>query len=158
MFAFHDKFWHILCFSIDGYVYQCSTYYSGALPIATDEDALASSGGGLSFDVDSAFVTLPSATSYVYLVAAYDGRNSGVQVWNIADILACTTIEILRYARPGSAGGSLLVDGYNGGEGPKHQMTGWTLLNPHTVPDGGITAALLGLGIGALAMVRRMMC
>jgi VPDSG-CTERM motif len=73
---------------------------------------------------------------YSYLFAKYDGPNYGAEVWFIGDLSGTITI-------PATGG--------------KYGLSGWTLFGPgggSHVPDGGTTAALLGLGLSSLAAIR----
>jgi hypothetical protein len=100
-------------------------------------------------------INLSQYGTFQYLVAAYDGPNGGVAVFNIAGLTG--TIELYRYAKPekvnGLFTGNLL--GSNIAQRGYFLMTGWSLLNPTAVPDGGATVMLLGVALGALGMVRR---
>jgi hypothetical protein len=71
---------------------------------------------------------------YSYLFASYKG--SGAEVWYVGNLTGIITI-------PAIAGVGRLV--------------GWTLFAPGcvTVPDGGITAMLLGLAVCGLGVFRR---
>jgi hypothetical protein len=100
-------------------------------------------------------IDLSQYGTFHYLVAAYDGPNGGVAVFNIAGLTG--TIELYRYAKPekvnGQFTGNLL--GSNTAQQGYFLMTGWSLLNPTSVPDGGATVMLLGAALGALGIVRR---
>jgi hypothetical protein len=105
-----------------------------------------------------AVVSLTLASTFQYLVVAYDGENGGVMVYNISSLVAGTVIQLPRYARPsppldGITGRALIQD-----DGT-YQMTGWTLLNPNPpqqqVPDGGATVILLGAALTGLGAMRR---
>ena len=87
--------------------------------------------------------------TFQYLVVAWDGNNAGVAVFDIHTLVAGDVIDLSRYARPDGLHHGDLVEDNN------YRMTGWTLLNPINVPDGGTTVMLLGMGLGALGMVRR---
>jgi len=96
-------------------------------------------------------VTVNLGTGFQYLVAAYDGPNGGVAVFNVGGLTG--SIDLYRYAKP-LANGNLL--GANVATQGYFKMTGWTLLNPTgAVPDGGTTVMLLGAALGALGMARR---
>ena len=99
-------------------------------------------------------IDLSQYGTFQYLVAAYDGPNGGVAVFNIAGLTG--TIELYRYAKPekvnGQFTGNLL--GSNTAQQGYFLMTGWSLLNP-LVPDGGATVMLLGAALGALGIARR---
>ena len=100
-------------------------------------------------------IDLSQYGTFQYLVAAYDGPNGGVAVFNIAGLTG--TIELYRYAKPekinGQFTGNLL--GSNTAQQGYFLMTGWSLLNPTSVPEGGATVMLLGAALGALGIVRR---
>jgi len=84
----------------------------------------------------STSVNLGAGGLYTYLFAKYDGPNYGSEVWYVGDLSGI--IEI-----PATAGG--------------YGLSGWTLFGPGVpgVPDGGITAMLLGTAFGALGLARR---
>jgi hypothetical protein len=84
----------------------------------------------------STSIDLGAGGLYTYLFAKYDGPNYGSEVWYVGDLNG--TIEI-----PATAGG--------------YGLSGWTLFGTGVpgVPDGGITAVLLGAALGALGLVRR---
>jgi len=96
-------------------------------------------------------INLSQYGTFQYLVAAYDGPNGGVAVFNISGLTG--TIEIYGFAKPDGSTGNLLgtdvaTQGY-------FRITSYTLLNPTGVPDGGATVMLLGAALGALGMARR---
>jgi protein with PEP-CTERM/exosortase system signal len=132
-------------------LYSRTTWPAG--PAATTTGNVAVS--GLSGGTGNVFITLTG--TYQYLVAAYDGQNSGVAVWDISSIAAGTTIEIYGYAKPEVVGGletgNLL--GSDHAQQGYFRITSYTLLNPLSVPDGGATVMLLGAGLGALGILRR---
>ena len=81
-------------------------------------------------------VDLGAGDLYSYLFAKYDGPNYGAEVWFVGDLSGMITIPAL-----------------GGGYG----LSGWTLFGPGggtNAPDGGTTAALLGLGLTGLAGLR----
>ncbi len=90
--------------------------------------------GGL-VDGTSTTINLGSGL-YTYLFAKYDGPNYGSEVWYVGNLSGVITI-------PATAGG--------------YGLSGWTLFGPGVpgVPDGGITAMLLGTALGALGLARR---
>jgi len=90
--------------------------------------------GGL-VDGTSTTINLGSGL-YTYLFAKYDGPNYGSEVWYVGNLSGMITI-------PATAGG--------------YGLSGWTLFGPGVpgVPDGGITAMLLGTAFGALGLARR---
>ena len=83
-------------------------------------------------------------------VARYDGPNGGVAVFNIAGLTG--TIDIYRYAKPERVNGQLTGNllGSNTARQGYFLMSGWSLLNPTSVPDGGATVMLLGAALGAV--------
>jgi len=84
----------------------------------------------------STSINLGAGGLYTYLFAKYDGPNYGSEVWYVGDLSGI--IEI-----PATAGG--------------YGLSGWTLFGTGVpgVPDGGITAMLLGMALGALGLARR---
>ena len=96
-------------------------------------------------------INLDAVGTFQYLVVAYDGPNSGVVVWNISSLTG--EIRFDSYAHPDGLTGNLF--GSNGGPGARYKITGFSLLNPTSVPDGGATVMLLGGALGALGMARR---
>jgi hypothetical protein len=85
------------------------------------------------------------------LVLAYDGKNSGVAVFDVSSLAVGDQIVVARYASPANPVQGDLV------QNTKYLMTHWDLLNPggNNVPDGGSTVMLLGAAIGALGLARR---
>ncbi len=73
-------------------------------------------------------------SGFKYLIAAYDGQNSGAVLWDISALPAGTTLDIPAFALP-SAGGTDLV---NGADPQKYGITTWSMFNPGSthVPDG----------------------
>jgi len=133
--------------TINGGLYSRSFNNFGSLPAATATGAVLGTG-----ILDGTTpVTVDLGTGFQYLVAAYDGPNGGVAVWNVAGLTG--TVDLYRYAKP-LANGNLV--GSNTAQQGFFKMTGWTLLNPTgAVPDGGTTMMLLGAALGALSMTRR---
>ena len=74
----------------------------------------------------------------LYLFAKYDGPNAGAEVWYIGGLTGTITIPA------------------QGLEGQKYGLSGWSIWGggPVTTPDGGVTAALLGLGLAGLGGLR----
>jgi hypothetical protein len=119
----------------------------GSLPAATATGAVTMTG----IVEGTTPVTVSLGTGFQYLVAAYDGPNGGVAVFNVGGLTG--SVDLYRYAKP-LANGNLL--GSNVAQQGYFLMTGWTLLNPTgAVPDGGTTVMLLGAALGALGMTRR---
>src|SRR5438874_6869322 len=128
-------------------LYSRSFNNFGSLPAATATGAVLS--GVISAGTTA--VTVSLGTGFQYLVAAYDGPNGGVAVFNVGGLTG--SVDLYRYAKP-LANGNLL--GSNTAQQGYFLMTGWSLLNPTgAVPDGGTTAMLLGMAFGALGMARR---
>ena len=123
--------------------------FATPLPLATATDDVITPGGGMSFAADgNVMITL--GTGYNYLLAAYDGQNSGAVLWDISGLAAGTIIEIPAAAQP-DASGTDLVDG-------KYGITTWSTFNADnntSVPDGGSTALLLGAALSGLGLIRR---
>src|SRR5260370_25187914 len=123
------------------------------LPPATPTGAVL--GTNLGSGTGNVFINLSVSGTFQYLVAAYDGPNGGVAVWNISSLTG--TIEIYGYGKPekvnGQVTGNLL--GSDHAQQGYFRITSWSLLNPTSVPDGGATVVLLGAALGALCMMRR---
>jgi hypothetical protein len=133
--------------TINSGLYSRSFNNFGSLPAATATGAVL----GTNILDGTTPVTVNLGTGFQYLVAAYDGPNGGVAIWNVAGLTG--TVDLYRYAKP-LANGNLL--GSNTAQQGYYKMTGWTLLNPTgAVPDGGTTVMLLGAALGALSMTRR---
>jgi hypothetical protein len=130
-----------------GSLYSRSFNNFGSLPAATATGAVLGTG-----ILDGTTpVTVNLGTGFQYLVAAYDGPNGGVAVFNVGGLTG--SVDLYRYAKP-LANGNLV--GSNTAQQGYYKMTGWTLLNPTgAVPDGGTTAMLLGAAFGALGITRR---
>ncbi len=134
-------------------VFNRSGNFSSPLPSATTVGAVLASGGGMSFVTlnGANFVSIDlGASGYGYLVAGYDGPNSGAEVWNVSGLSG--TVYIPEYAYV--SGGHLLT-GPAPGTTDQYQITSWTLMNPSSVPDGGMTVALLGSALVGLGLLRR---
>jgi hypothetical protein len=128
-------------------LYSRSFNNFGSLPAATATGAVL----GTNILDGTTPVTVSLGTGFQYLVAAYDGPNGGVAVFNVAGLTG--SVDLYRYAKP-LANGNLL--GSNTAQMGYFKMTSWTLLNPTgVVPDGGTTVMLLGAALGALGMARR---
>jgi hypothetical protein len=141
----------------DGQVYSNTGLYNG--PQATAAGALTHEDLGYSFPdgfQGPVTIDLSAVGTFTYLVVAYDGpNNGGIVVWNIAGLTG--TIQFDAYGRPEAGSG---LDGFTGnllgGNAPQqYKITGFTLLNPTGVPDGGATVMLLGAALGGLGMARR---
>jgi len=128
-------------------LYSRSFNNFGSLPAATATGAVL----GTNILDGTTPVTVDLGTGFQYLVAAYDGPNGGVAVFNVAGLTG--SVDLYRYAKP-LANGNLM--GSNVAAQGYFKMTGWTLLNPTgAVPDGGTTVMLLGAALGGLGMARR---
>jgi hypothetical protein len=127
-------------------------------PQATGTGSLTSGGAGYSFPdgfVGPVTIDLSVTGTFQYLVVAYDGPNSGAVVWDISSLTG--TISFDAYGRPETGVGLNGLTGnlLGGNVQQQYKITSFTLLNPTGVPDGGTTVMLLGMGLGALGMVRR---
>lgn len=128
-------------------LYSRSFNNFGSLPAATATGAVL----GTNILDGTTPVTVDLGTGFQYLVAAYDGPNGGVAVFNVAGLTG--SVDLYRYAKP-LANGNLL--GSNVAAQGYFKMTSWTLLNPTgAVPDGGTTVMLLGAALGGLGVARR---
>jgi VPDSG-CTERM motif len=128
-------------------LYSRSFNNFGSLPAATATGAVL----GTNILDGTTPVTVDLGTGFQYLVAAYDGPNGGVAVFNVAGLTG--SVDLYRYAKP-LANGNLL--GSNVAAQGYFKMTSWTLLNPTgVVPDGGTTVMLLGAALGGLGVARR---
>jgi hypothetical protein len=96
--------------------------------------------------------------TFEYLVAAYDGKNAGVAVFDISSLTANDSVTVWGFAKPEVVGGQLTGNllGSDHAQQGYFRLTSITLLNPTGgVPDGGATVMLLGAALGALGLVRR---
>ena len=134
-------------------LYSRSFNSLSSLPPATPAGAVL--GTNLGSDIGNVFINLSVLGTFQYLVAVYDGPNGGGAVWNISSLTG--TIEIYGYAKPERVNGQLTGNllGSDHAQQGYFRITGWTLLNPLSVPDGGATVMLFGAALGALGMVRR---
>jgi hypothetical protein len=135
----------------DSSLYSRSFNNVGSLPAATATGAVL----GPNIVDGTTPVTVFLGTGFHYLVAAYDDRNGGVAVFDVAGLTG--SVDLFRYADPITTGAGIgnLV-GSNFAQQGFFKMTNWTLLNPTgSVPDGGTTVMLLGMAFGALGMARR---
>ena len=106
----------------------------GNYPAAVFADELSfSQGPG---GADSATIDLGSG-GFLYLLAKYDGKNYGSEVWYIAGLTGEITLPFF-------------------GNGDQYGLSHVYVFNPgdHQTPDGGTTAALLGLALTSLAGLR----
>jgi hypothetical protein len=85
---------------------------------------------------------LSVAAGYDYVVVKYDGQNAGYVVWYLGGE-AATLPEFSN-------------DIWANNQGAGYGISGYTAYKKgDSVPDGGATAALLGLGVAGLAVIRR---
>ena len=129
-----------------------TSLYSRSFNFGSLPAAIATGGDPHTGIVDgSTPITVNLGTGYQYLVAAYDGPNGSVAVYNVAGLTG--SVNLFRYAMALANGN--LVGSNTMAQGFK-LMTGWTLLNPTgAVPDGGTTVMLLGAALGGLGVARR---
>jgi hypothetical protein len=123
------------------------------LPPATATGAVL--GTNLGSGTGNVFINLSVTGTFQYLVAAYDGPNGGVAVWDISSLTS--TVEIYGYGKPEKVNGYLTGNllGSDHAQQGYFRITSWTLLNPTSVPDGGATIMLLGAALSVLAVMRR---
>lgn len=141
--------------------YYRSTTDFGSLPeVASTGYVL---GTGIAEGAATYTITLPVNTTFAYLIARYDGKTGGSQVWYLGNAPAGTTgFVIPRYATPDpdftGNGGALGDPGLQNllDTGTQYKISDYTLFNPTTVPDGGTTAVLLGLAVLGLGFLRRL--
>jgi hypothetical protein len=109
--------------------------------------------GGINFTPDNLQVVITIGSGFKYLLAAYDGQNSGAVLWDISGLPAGTILDIPAFALPNAAGTDLV----NGADPLKFGITTWSMFSPGTtsVPDGGTTVVLLGAALSGLGLVRR---
>ena len=114
--------------TIDGHTYTRTSASCGTCPAAVF--ATKDESGGNVVDLGSG--------GFTYLLAKYDGPNGGDEVWYVAGMTGEITIPL------------------KGPAGAKYGLSHWSLFTGGTVttPDGGTTAALLGLGLTGLAGLR----
>ena len=92
----------------------------------------------LSFSVSGSTATIDlGSNSYLYILGKYDGPNYGSEVWYGAGLSGVITLPEF-------------------GSGEKYGLSHVYVFNgtPVTTPDGGTTAALLGLALTGLAGLR----
>jgi VPDSG-CTERM motif len=132
----------------DGALYSRTTLPDG--PAATATGAVPVTSGDM--NIVNGIVNITLTNTFQYLVAAYDGPNGGVAIWDISSFHVGDTIQIYAYGHPDLLHPGDIVGGTSG----NYFITSFTLLNPTgTVPDGGTTAMLLGAAFGALGITRR---
>jgi VPDSG-CTERM motif len=78
-------------------------------------------------------------SGYQYLLAKYDGQNWGSQLWYVGGLAGTITIPLY-------------------GSGDKYEVSHTYLYNPTStsVPDGGMTAVMLGLSLCGLGVANRL--
>lgn len=124
-------------------------------PAVTTSGALYyGSGGNAPLVLNGNYVQITLTVGYTYLVAKWDGMNSGAEVWDIANLSAGTVIDI-----------PYDVNVINGQLVPsdKYALTSWTLLDQTQpnggggplVPDGGSTIIMVGSALTGLAFIGR---
>jgi VPDSG-CTERM motif len=112
--------------TIDGHDYTRTSASCGTCPAAVF--ATKDESGGNIVDLGSGFT---------YLLGKYDGPNGGDEVWYVGGLTGTITIPL------------------NGPAGLNFGLSHWSLFTPGTsTPDGGTTAALLGLALTGLAGLR----
>src|SRR5882724_1530703 len=114
--------------TINGHTYTRTNASCGTCPAAVFASKDESGGG-----------TVDLGSGFTYLLGKYDGPNGGDEVWYVAGLTGTITIPV---NGPGADG--------------KYGLSHWSLFTPSTTttPDGGTTAALLGLGLTGLAALR----
>ena len=126
--------------------YYRSTTNFGALPDATTVGAVHNDSIA---DNLVTYVSITLTQGFTYLIGSYDGPNGGSEVWYIGGLVAGDVINIPRYAEPTGSPRNLV-------QSSRYLMTSYNLLNPTpSVPDGGTTAVLLGMGILGLQFLKR---
>jgi hypothetical protein len=123
--------------------------FATPLPTAVTTGDIITPFGGINTSGSQAIINIGSG--FRYLLASYDGKNSGAVLWDISGLAAGTIIDIPRYAQPNANGTDLVADA------AKYQITTWSMFNPGgpSVPDGGTTVLLLGAALSVLGMARR---
>ncbi|CEF48985.1 unnamed protein product [uncultured bacterium] len=103
--------------------------------------------GTVSGGVQDSSGNLVVPAGFDFVLGKYDGPNGADVVW----YLGGQSANIPADSAP------LFVNGQNHGYGLSHftVFNADVVINPHTVPDGGATVALLGLGMTGLAVARR---
>lgn len=127
--------------------------FATPLPPAVTTGDIITPAGGINFTPDNLQVVITIGSGFKYLLAAYDGQNSGAVLWDISGLPAGTILDIPAFALPNAAGTDLV----NGADPLKFGITTWSMFSPGTtsVPDGGTTVVLLGAALSGLGLVRR---
>ena len=113
---------------------------------------------GYSGGTGNVTIDLSQYGTFQYLVAAYDGRNAGVAVFDISSLTANDSVTVWGFAKPETVGGVLTGNllGSDHAQQGYFRLTSITLLNPTGgVPDGGATVMLLGAALSTLGVARR---
>jgi hypothetical protein len=129
----------------DPYYYRSTTNY-GPLPDAVLDGAVPK---GPSFPEvgDYVSILLPLNSSFKYLVATWDGKNAGSQVWYLGGIAPGTTLLIPKNVNDFGTPPHLATS-------TKHYLTHYSLFNAVSVPEGVSTGPLVVIAILGIAMVR----
>jgi VPDSG-CTERM motif len=135
----------------DGSLFSRTTWPGGGT--ATAANATALTAGQLDIQNGIINIDLNHYGTFTYLVAAYDGPNGGVAVYNISGLTG--TIQLYAYAHPELNGSGQPTGNLISGPSGNYFITTVTLLNPTSAPDGGATVMLLGAALGALGVARR---
>ena len=117
--------------TIAGHAYTRKNTSCGTCPAAVFDSK---SGDNPSGSVDL------GAGGFTYLLGKYDGPNGGDEVWNVQGLTGIVSIPLNGFGKNNS----------------QYGLSHWSLFGGGTpvVPDGGATAALLGLGLAGLAGIR----
>jgi len=112
--------------SFDGQTITRDGPYNGVTPMATLAGAIKDETGSTTVDV----------TGFEYLLGKYDAMGAGALVFYVGDLTGNQTL-------PGTFSGNALSH--------------WSLYNAtgSSVPDGGTTAALIGLGLVGMSFIAR---
>ena len=123
--------------------------FATPLPAAVTTGDIITPFGGINISGPQVIINIGSG--FNYLLAAYDGQNSGAVLWDISGLPAGTIIDIPGYAKPTAGGTDLVADASN----TESRLGPCSTREATSVPDGGTTVLLLGAGLSALGMVRR---
>jgi hypothetical protein len=91
--------------------------------------------GGVKSGDDPAYTGI-NVTGYTYILGKYDADKAGGYVWDVSGL---TTVDIPQNLPLAN----------------KYGLSHYTLFNPSTVPDGGVTLMLLGGALVGLETLRR---
>ena len=115
--------------------------------------------GSVNNNLDSSrYLSITPSSAFQYLVATWDGQNSGTEVWYIGNIAAGTEILIPRYVHPEPSSGhpadptgvypqDLALNTTTTDFG----LTTWTMFNPTVVPEP--TTMIAGFGAFGLLLL-----